>query len=138
MLVLDALGKELLPLEPASSSSVPACTLKLLTPPPSAAPLMGIEGTETSVEVSLQGHCNLVGSVHGMAYVAKREPFFKAVAELKVRDFASLVSSVASTGSCPVIIPNRNVCLCFAVLEKHSLKGNSWEIRLLLTFTPLN
>ena len=81
MLVLDALP----PGEPDSATSVPVCPLKLLMPPASAA-LMGIESNDAkeSTEVSAQGHFDLSGSVFGFAYVAKREPFSKAVAELKV------------------------------------------------------
>ena len=75
-----------------SSSSVP--TLKVSLMVPLQVPAAGSEdssstpeGTSASSTVTVSdfaGQRNLIGLVHGVAYVAKREPFGKAISEIKV------------------------------------------------------
>ena len=39
------------------------------------------------------GSCSLTGSVHGLVYAAKREPFGRALVELKVGDMGAIRSN---------------------------------------------
>ena len=78
----------------SGTSALPSCVVRLLLPlscdpcccsnSADAATTAGA-AADVVVEVSLcGGYCNLTGSVHGLVYAAKREPFGRALAELKV------------------------------------------------------
>ena len=75
----------------AGTLVVPSCDISLLVPPSAwAAPCHvteeGRPSTSTAVvsAEAVDGRGNLFGIVHGVAYVAKRDSFGKAVSELKV------------------------------------------------------
>ena len=94
-LIMDVLSAEASAGGSAGSgaSALPSCVVRLLLPLScdpccsSSADATTTAGGAAEVEVELSlcgGYCNLTGSVHGLVYAAKREPFGRALAELKV------------------------------------------------------
>ena len=75
----------------------PACGISLLVPPPAWADNRDVidGGSASSLSTvtssgALNGRGSLLGLIHGIAYVSKRETFGKAIAELKVRSYSEM------------------------------------------------